>query len=65
MRFSQKNVIFSVILTVLISLNGFAQEITVLDLERSVDLALKNNPNIRTPITPIEMENISAYTELI
>ncbi len=47
MRFSQKLFSLLVMVLFLVPLTIFAQEITVLDLERSVDLALKNNPNIR------------------
>jgi outer membrane protein len=47
MRFNQKILILFIILLVIIPLSGFSQEIAVLDLERSVNLALKNNPNIR------------------
>jgi outer membrane protein len=47
MRFSQKLFSLLVMVLFLVPLSIFAQEITVLDLERSVDLALKNNPNIR------------------
>lgn len=47
MRVKLRILILVTILVVIIPLQSFGQEITVLDLERSVELALKNNPNIR------------------
>lgn len=47
MRIIRKTFVLFVIWVLLMPFTAFAQEITVLDLERSVDLALKNNPNIK------------------
>lgn len=47
MRLNQKILSGFVIMVLLIPLTAFAQDIMVLDLERSIDIALKNNPNIK------------------
>ena len=47
MRFNQKILSLIVIIVVVVPLTAFAQDILVLDLERSIDLAMKNNPNIK------------------
>jgi len=47
MRFRQNYVCLSILILILIPFSIPAQEKMVLDLEKSVDLALKNNPNIK------------------
>jgi len=42
-----KNIFITGILVVLFSFNAFAQDVKVLSLEGSVELALKNNPEIK------------------
>jgi outer membrane protein len=68
MRFNQKILILFVILLVLIPLSSFAQEVKVLDLGRSVDLALKNNPNIRIAEKEVLKARVSvleAYSSIL
>lgn len=47
MRLNQKIISLFVIVVLLVPITGIAQDIMVLDLERSIDIALKNNPNIK------------------
>ncbi|MCI0495463.1 TolC family protein [candidate division KSB1 bacterium] len=47
MRLNKQILSLFVILVLLVPLTALSQEILVLDLERSIDLALKNNPSIK------------------
>ena len=47
MRFRWNYLFLLILIPILIPFNIFAQEKMVLDLEKSLDLALENNPNIK------------------